>query len=208
MVDGRIYVWGEKDDELDAEQAKAKVDAWLAEGGDPATSPFEPTTDIAWFVRELTQDLPELEVRSDAMRSTSSRPVWLSTDDPPPARVVVIDLDPETVRDDIATILSIAAKYDLSVFEPARPRLIRPLEIMSEYATSTFWPRGAIQAFVAGAAGLAIAWLGWYLGIIVVSWIAILAGGFMFVMAVATFVFEGWRLLKRRSPQAGPPTPG
>jgi hypothetical protein len=70
---------------------------------------------------------------------------------------------------------------------------------MAEHASATFWARGAIQAFVAGAAGLGIAVLGWYLGIPVVSWIAILVGGFLFVMAVLTFVHEGRRTLARRS---------
>ena len=60
-----------------------------------------------------------------------------------------------------------------------------------------------IQASVAGVAGLGIAVLGWYLGIPVISWIAVLVGAFMFVMAVYTFVHEGRRTLARRSTGSG-----
>jgi hypothetical protein len=192
-----LYVW-RAGDELDADAADTLVDRWLAAGGNPAASPFEPSTDVAWFFKELTEDLPALDARSDAARGTGGRPIWLSTEDPPPARVVVIQLDPDTAREDLHTIMGIAAKYDLALFDPSGPRILRPLELLGELASRDFWPRGAIQAFVAGMVGLAIAWLGWYLGIPIVNAIAMLAGGFMFVMAVLTFVYEGWRTLGRR----------
>jgi hypothetical protein len=44
--------------------------------------------------------------------------------------------------------------------------------MMAEYARATFWTRGAIRAFVAGAVGLGIAVVGWYLGLPVLSWSA------------------------------------
>ena len=86
-----LYVWQSPRD-LDEEQAEALVDAWQQAGGDPAASPFEPSTDIGWFHRELMQELPELDVVSDAVPNPSKRPVWLSTDEKPPARVVAIRL--------------------------------------------------------------------------------------------------------------------
>jgi pimeloyl-ACP methyl ester carboxylesterase len=196
-----LYVWSDRHD-LEPEEAMTRVDTWVQAGADPAAGPFEPSTDVAWFFRELTKELPDLEAQSDAVRDTSRTPIWLSTDDPLPARVVAIHLTPDSARDDLDAILGLAAKYDLVLFDPRGRRINRPLETMAEHATATFWPRGAIQAFVAGAVGLGIAVLGWSLGIAVLSWIAILVGGFLVVMAVFTFIHEGRRTLARRS--AGP----
>lgn len=193
-----IHVWSDEHD-LDEDEAQAKIDAWVAAGGDPAASPFEPSSDVGWFYRELTKELPGLDAVSDGVRDASRRPIWLSTDEATPARIVTIRLEPETSREDLDAIFGLAAKYDLTVIDPRVPRILRPLDLMAEHATATFWPGGAIQAFVAGAAGLGIAILGWYLGIPVVSWIAILVGGFLVVMAVFTFIHEGRRTLARRS---------
>ena len=90
---------------------------------------------------------------------------------PPPARVVATT-SRRNARGDLDAVIGLAAKYDLVVFDPRAPRINRPLDMMAEHATATFWPRGGIQAFVAGAVGLGIAVLGWYLGIPVLSWIA------------------------------------
>jgi hypothetical protein len=196
-----LYVWSDRPD-LEPEAAMARVDAWVEAGADPAAGPFEPSTDVAWFFRELTKELPDLDAQSDAVRDTSRTPIWLSTDDPLPAHVVAIHLTRDSAREELDAILGLAAKYDLVLFDSHGPRIHRPLEMMAEQASATFWPRGAIQAFVAGAVGLAIAVLGFYLGIPVLSWIAILVGGFLVVMAVFTFIHEGRRTLVRRS--AGP----
>jgi hypothetical protein len=202
-----LYVWRDQDD-LEAEDARALIEGWVAEGADPSASPFEPDRDLGWFYRELTKDRPDLEADSDGVRDASRRPIWLSTDEAAPARIVTIRLRPETAREDLETIYGLAAKYDVVIFDPRIPRLIRPLDQMAEHATATFWPRGAIQAFAAGAAGLGLAVLGWLLGIPVLSWIAILIGGFLVVMAVLTFVHEGRRMLARRSQGPGSDTGG
>jgi hypothetical protein len=197
-----IHVWSGEEG-LDAEEVQAKIDTWVAAGGDPGHSPFEPSSDVGWFYRELTKELPGLDAVSDGVRDASRRPIWLSTDEAQPARIVTIRLKPDTALEDLDDIFSLAAKYDLTVFDPRIPRIMRPLDLMAEQATATFWPGGAIQAFVAGAAGLGIAILGWYLGIPVVSWIAILIGGFLAVMSILTFVHEGRRTLARRSERPG-----
>ena len=86
-----LYAWAAPRD-LSAEAAADLVEGWLAAGGDPAASPFEPSTDVAWFYRELTKDLPDIDAVSDGAPNTRSRPIFLETDDPPPARVVAIRL--------------------------------------------------------------------------------------------------------------------
>ena len=129
----------------------------------------------------------------------------LSTTDEPPARVVAIRLVPGTTHDDVEEVASLAAKYDLVLFDARSGRVHRPLEEMAAYASATFWPAGAIQAAVAGGAGLAIAVIAWLVAISVVSWIAILIGGFLFVMAVFTFVHEGRKTLRSRRIGDSPP---
>src|SRR6185436_5275211 len=61
-----LVVWSSPRD-LDPDAAGALVRRWLDEGGDPAASPFEASSDIGWFVRELRNDLPDIDVVSDAV---------------------------------------------------------------------------------------------------------------------------------------------
>ena len=192
-----LFVWSSPRD-LDADAAEALVRPWLDGGGDPAASPFEPSTDIGWFVRELRNDLPDIDLVSDAIPTQSSRPVWLATDPEPPARIAAIRLARgERARDELESIFGLATKYDLMVYEPHRQRVIRPMQVMAEHASATFWPRGAIQAAIAGGFGLLLAVAGWLLPIPFVSWILILIGGFLFAMAVFTFIHEGRARLGR-----------
>ena len=72
------------------------------------------------------------------------------------------------------------------------------MQEMADYADATFWPSGAIQAAVAGGFGLVLAIVGWFLPIPIVGWILIIVGGFMFVMAVFTFVHAGRKALRSR----------
>jgi hypothetical protein len=199
-----LLVWSSPR-ELDADAAGALVQRWLDEGGDPAASPFEPAADIGWFVRELRNDLPDIDVVSDAVPTVSSRPVWLATDPEPPARVAAIRLARDgRVQDELESIFGLATKYDLMVYEPARHRVMRPMQVMADHASATFWPRGAIQAAVGGAVGLLVAVVGWLLPIPIVGWILILVGGFLFAMAVFTFVHEGRASMARgRDPKDG-----
>jgi hypothetical protein len=186
-----LVVWSSPRD-LDADAAGALVRGWLDAGGDPAASPFEASTDIGWFVRELRSHLPDIDVVSDAVPTASSRPVWLATDPEPAARVAAVRLARDgRVRDELESIFGLATKYDLIVYEPGRHRVTRPMQVMADHASATFWPRGAIQAGVAGAVGLVLAAAGWLLPIPIVGWILILVGGFLFAMAVFTFVHEG-----------------
>jgi hypothetical protein len=186
-----LYVW-KSPRELEPDEADALVAGWLEAGGDPASSPFEPSGDVGWFCRELRHDLPELEISTDASPNVSSRPNWLATEEESPARVVALRLPRGgSTPDDFETILGLAAKYDLVLFDPHGRRVVLPLEVMAAYASATFWPRGAIQAGVAGAIGALLALVGWLLPIPVVGWVLILVGGFLVVMAIYTFIHEG-----------------
>jgi hypothetical protein len=193
-----LYAWKSPRD-LNAEALDSLFERWQADGGDPATSPFEPSTDVGWFYLELTKDEPELGATSDGIASASKTPVWLgTTPDPPPARVVKLPLSPETPPDVVESIYGLAAKYDLVLYDTRDRSIHLPLDDMAAYASATFWPAGAIQAAVAGAAGLVIAIVAWFLGIPVLSGIAIVVGLFLFVGAVYTFIHEGRKRMKAR----------
>ncbi len=192
-----IYAWKAPRD-LDADGAEAALEAWQGSGGDPSRSPFEPDTDVGWFYRELMKEVPGLVASSDAVPNASEAPIWLSATLEPPARVVAIRLSPASPGDALASIFGLAAKYDLVLFDPHSRRIHLPLEEMAAHASATFWPAGAIQAAVAGGIGGAIAVVGWALGIPLLSGLLALIGGFMFTMAVYTFVHEGRTAVKRR----------
>jgi hypothetical protein len=200
-----LYAWKSPRD-LDADGAEALLKRWQEAGGDPSESPFEPDTDVGWFHRELMKDAPRLEISSDAVPNPSTAPVWLSGTPEPPARVVAIRLSHDTSGDVLDSIAGLATKYDLVLYDARSRRVHLPLEEMAAYASATFWPAGAIQAAVAGGIGLAIAGVAWVVGIPVLSGIVVLIGGFMFVLAVYTFIHEGRKAVKaRRTGGESPP---
>jgi hypothetical protein len=186
-----LYVWKAPRD-LDADQAEALLKRWHDTGGEPSASPFEPSTDVAWFYRELMKDVPGIVASSDAVPNPSATPIWLATTpEPQPARIVGISLSPTMPRDSLEAIFGLAAKYDLVLFDTRSRRVHLPLEAMAAHASATFWPAGAIQAAVAGAIGAVIAVGAWVLGIPVLSGILVVIGGFMVVMAAYTFIQQG-----------------
>jgi hypothetical protein len=194
-----LYVWRDPRD-LDAEAAAGLIDGWLAAGGDPATSPFDPSSDVGWFLYELNAEAPHLEVLSDGSPSERTGPIWVQSSPEAPARIVAVRLpsDPDEARDALETIVGLATKYDLLIFDARRHQLHRPLELMAAYASATFWPRGAIRAGVVGSIGLLVAIVGFLSAIPVIGWALVLVGGFVALMAVVTFVHEGRAALRRR----------
>ena len=201
-----LYVW-EAPRDVDDARAAALVRDWEQAGADPTTAPFEPSTNLGWFHRELRNDNPGVATVSDANPNPSTRPVWLSGGGPdePPARIVAVRLTHDTAAAVEGDVLDLAVKYDLVVFDARSGHVHFPLQEMSDYADATFWPSGAIQAAVAGGFGLLIAVIAWLVAIPILSWIVILVGGFMFVMAVFTFVQEGRKALRSKGSDTDAP---
>jgi hypothetical protein len=190
-----LYAWKSPRD-LDVDGVEALLDGWHATGGDPGTSPFEPSSDVGWFYRELMQDAPGLEASSDAVPNAGTAPIWLAAAPEPPARVVGVRLSPATRGDTLELIFGLAVKYDLVLFDTRSHRVHLPLDEMGAHASAMFWPGGAIQAAVAGSIGGVIAAAAWFLGIPLLSGLLMVVGGFVVVMAVYMFIHEGRKAAK------------
>lgn len=197
-----LYAWKSPRD-LDADGVEGLLDAWNESGGDPSASPFEPSTDVGWFYRELMKVEPDLGASSDAVPNPSTAPIWLATTDEAPARVVRVAVSASTPTDALDSLFELAAKYDLVLYDTRSRSIHLPLKEMADDASATFWPAGAIQAALAGGIGLVIAVVAWVVGIPILSGIAIVIGGFLFVMAVFTFVHEGRETMKERRTNSG-----
>ena len=104
----------------------------------------------------------------------------------------------EQLRELLSEVYGLATKYDLVVYDPIRGMVNRPQADLAAYASATFWPRGAIRAFLAGGGGAILAAGAWAIGIPILSGVAIVVGLFVVVMAVFTFVHEGRIALRRR----------
>lgn len=200
-----LYIWAGPH-EIDARAAAELVATWQAAGGVPRESPFEQSTNVGWFVRELKQDYPELVLETDAVPTVTSTPVWMSGSNEPPARVVVIRNYPSVAAAVHQDVLSLATKYDLAVFYPDGPNgpvLQFPFQALEAYASATFWPHGARQTATAGVGGAILATVAWFIGIPIISGVLFVVGVFLAAMAVLTFVWEGRRALARRREQQG-----
>jgi len=177
---------------------------------DPAWAPFEPSDDVTWFFHELIRDEPDLDVTTDATPIHGRLPVWLAgatSDEPAPkTHVAVVHFPVGPTRDVLELVFGLATKYDLVVFDPQQPRVYEPMAEMAEYASATFWPRGAIRTFVAGVIGLAIAVGAWVIAIPVLNILGVLVGGFLVVLSVVVLAAEGRKLINRNrddQPRAG-----
>ena len=148
--DGRmrydVYAWAAPRD-ISPEDAAERIDRWEARGGAPSDAPFEPSSDVAGFYRELEHDLRGMsgfEVVADAEPHTGRGPVWLQTDPAPPAHVAAIRLprsSEEDLRDALADIYATGTKFDLIVLDAVNGVIHQPMAEMAAYASATFRPR-------------------------------------------------------------------
>src|SRR3954468_12927907 len=186
-----LYIWSTPRD-VDAASAERLVHRGPEAGADPAAAPFDATTDIGWFYRELTDEWPELDGVTDAQPIRSRMPIYLATTEQPPARIVALSLPADIGHAVRESVFGLALKYDLMLFDPHHQRVVRPHDLMAAHASATFWPGGAIRTIVVGGLGAVVAIVAWMLGIPIVSGVVAVIGAFMFVMAVVTFIAEGW----------------
>ena len=190
-----IYAWAAPRD-LSSEAASARIEAWEAEGGDPAKAPFEASSDVSGFFMEVEHDLremPEFHIVADAAPHTGRGPVWLRTEPSPPAHLAAIRLPrttPEQLREALSIVYGTATKFDLVFLDVNQGVIHTPMAEMSAYASATFWPYGAIRSVLVGGAGLIGAVGAYILSIPIISGLVIIVGLFLFVLSVVTLVAE------------------
>ena len=190
-----IYAWAAPRD-LAAEDAAARIEAWEAEGGDLAKAPFEASSDVAGFYREVEHDLRGTEdfaIVADADPHTGRGPVWLQTDPPPPAHLAAIRLPrttPDALREALSVVYGTATKFDLVFLDANQGVVHQPMAEMSAYASATFWPYGAIRSIVVGGVALLLAIGAYLVGVPILSGLVMVVGVFMAVHSVVTLVAE------------------
>ena len=188
-----LYAWAGPRD-LTAEDAADRIEQWEARGGDPADAPFEPSSDVAGFYRELEhdmRDLPGFEILADAEPHRGRGPVWLQTDPAPPAHIVAVRLprgSESALREVLNDVYGIGTKFDLILLDASNGVIHEPMAEMAGYADATFWPTGAIRSAVAGGGGFVVAIAAYLIGIPIVSGLVMIVGLFLFVLSVAVFV--------------------
>jgi hypothetical protein len=189
--------------DLSVEELTQRLEAWEAGGGDPAAAPFEPSSNVAGFYREVEHDLRDIggvEIVADAERHRGRGPVWLQTEPAPPAHIAAVHLprsSPEALEEALSTIYGTAAKFDVVLFDANRGVVHEPLAELGAYAEATFWPRGAMRAAVVGGAALVATMVAWITGIPIVGGIVVIVGAFMFSLAVFTFAVEARKRFRR-----------
>jgi hypothetical protein len=200
-----IYAWAAPRD-LSADDLVARIEAWEAAGGDPAKAPFEASSDVAGFYREVEHDLrgaDDFEIVADADAHTGRGPVWLQTDPAPPAHVAAIRLPrttPEELNEALSIVYGTATKFDLLFLDANQGVVHQPMAEMSAYASATFWPYGAIRSIVVGGVALLVAIGAYLVGIPILSGLVIVVGVFMAVLSVVTLVAEARK--RRQRPEA------
>ena len=178
--------------------AAALVERWQAAGGDPAASPFESTTESGGSIASsprITRGSTRRPMPCAApARPRSGCPGVMSR----PARVVAIRLTPAAAHDELDSIFGLAAKV--------RPGRVRRTERRPPPAPPGAGRVHQRQVLARGRDpgggrrrdGAVIAVVAWILGIPLLSGILMIVGGFLFVMAVYTFVHEGRKTMRAR----------
>jgi hypothetical protein len=196
-----LYAWAGPRD-LSPDAAADRIEQWEARGGDPGDAPFEPSSDVAGFFREVERDnrgLPGFEILADAEPHTGRGPVWLQTEPAPPAHIAAIRLprgSEQALGGVLSDIYGVGTKFDLVVFNVTSGVIHEPLAEIAAYASAIFWPHGAIRAAIAGGGGLLAAIAAYVIGIPIVSGLVMIVGLFLFLLTVVTFVSE---VRKRRA---------
>jgi hypothetical protein len=178
-----LYVW--KRPVLD-DTAEAKR---LLELDDESV--FERSEDLVAFFAELSDRLPFREVSEMRSRPTADTP-WA---DPPEASDRLVSLSIRWgAADGLDTIVELARRFDLVLYDPQGPSFHSPAWEGEPVAPGVGeFLRGGLVL----AAGLLVAIGGWMLSLPVLSWVLTLAGGFVVLVAllsIGAIAHEAWRI--------------
>lgn len=148
---------------------------------------FEPSPDVLRFYEELTERYPPLESFPEAQLVAGTAVTYWSDSPERSNRVVSMSLQWRVPDGVVEYIGDLATKHGLILFDPQGPDVHRP-GVPDE--RTPFGAQGAIQATIAGLAGLALAVAAWFVSIPILSGILIVVGLFFAVMAVYALITE------------------
>ena len=142
---------------------------------------FEPSPDVTRFFAELMERLPPPEAFTEEELDARATP-W--ADSPEGSdRLVWLSIRWGADDEDLDVIVELAREYDLVLYDPQGPSFHSPgVEDETPYSpTAGEFVRGVLLA----AFGVLVAVVAWRLSIPVLTWILVVVGGF--VSLVATF---------------------
>jgi hypothetical protein len=161
-------------------------------------SVFAASADVTRFYEELMDRLPPPESFTDEALAAGATP-WADGVEASD-RLVSLSLRWSADADDLDTIVELARKYDLVLYDPQGPSFHSPA--MTETGDSPGLGelvRGALLA----AVGVLIVVIGWKLSVPVLRWVLVFVGGFVTLVAVfstAAAAHEAWRVRATRAP--------
>jgi hypothetical protein len=163
-------------------------------------SVFEPSADLERFYAELLAVFPPPEAFTEEELEDNPIP-W--ADSPEGSdRLVWLSIRWSANDGDLDTIVDLARRYDLVLYDPQGPSFHSPPD---ENEDAAYGPTIGehVRGVLLAAFGVLLALLAWKASIPVVSWILIFVGGFITLVAGGTtlaIAYEAWRGRASRSP--------
>jgi hypothetical protein len=144
-------------------------------------SVFEASDDVTRFVTDLAALLPPLEALSETQLHGGGTP-WAASPDAS-ARLVALSLRWSAADEDLDTIVELARKYDLVLYDPQGPSFHSPVTPDEDEPYSPGlgeFARGALLVLV----GAALAVGAWEVSIPILRWVLVVVGAFVVLVAL------------------------
>jgi hypothetical protein len=146
-------------------------------------SVFEQSDDVVGFFADLTRRLPPPEAFTEEELAAGATP-W--ADGPESSgRLVSLSVRWSAADEDLETIVELARKYDLVLYDPQGPSFHSPGTDEEEYAPGAGdFGRGVVLVLI----GVALAAGAWKISVPVLTWALVGAGLFIVVVALLSLV--------------------
>lgn len=156
-------------------------------------SVFEPSADLERFYAELLETFPPPEAFTE--KELEDNPVPWADSPYGSERLVWLSIRWSADGEDLDTIVELARKYDLVLYDPQGPSFHSPADENDDvpYAAGVGeYVRGVLLAVF----GVLFAVLAWKASIPVLSWVLVFVGGFVALVAASTtaaVAVQAWR---------------
>jgi len=187
-----LYVW-KRPFTTDEDEAQRLITA-------EDESVFEPSAELEQFYAELMAIFPPPEAFT--VEEQAQNPVPWADSPHGSDRLVWLSIRWSADGDDLDTIVELARKHDLVLYDPQGPSFHSPADENEgiEYPpTAGSYVRGVLLAVF----GVLLAFVAWKASIPVLSWIVIFAGAFVTFVAASTTIavaVQHWRERTSESP--------